>query len=507
VPPDRIDPAFRALPLDRLADAALGRARELGAEHADVRIERIGSQSVDLRDGEVVGVVDAAVVGLAVRVVVDGTWGFASHVELTPEQAVATAERAVGVARALAPLARERVERAAEPVYAGAEWCAPYEVDPLSVSAREKVAVLTDWSRRLLDAPGVDHVHAGVAVVRENKFYADLAGTSTLQQRVATAPALTATAVDRAGGDFETMDATVPPAARGWEYVGGTPEQGAWDADAELARIPEWLAEKATAPSVEPGRHDLVIDPSNLWLTIHESVGHATEYDRAIGYEAAYAGTSFATPELLGTLRYGSPAMHVTGDRTAPYGLATIGYDDDGVATTQWDLVRDGVLVGYQLDRTFAPRLGLHRSNGCAYADSPHHVPLQRMANVSLQPDPTVDRSTDDLIAAVDDGIYVVGDRSWSIDMQRANFQFTGQRFFRIRGGRLAGQLRDVAYRGVTTAFWGSLDAVGGPSTWRLYGAMNCGKAQPAQSAGVSHGCPSALFRQVDVLNTRQEGW
>jgi TldD protein len=501
--PGRIDPAFVALPLARLADAALGRARELGAEHADVRVERIASQSVDLRDGGVTGVVDAAVVGLAVRVLVDGTWGFASHVELTAERAAATAARAVEVARVLAPVARERVERAEEPVHAGAVWCSPYAVDPLAVPVDEKVALLGHWSGRLMGA-GVDHVQAGLEVVRENKFYADSAGTSTTQQRVRTAPTLQATVVDPDGG-FETMAVGVPPAGRGWEYLTGSSGQGAWDVDAELARLPGWLAEKARAPSVEPGRYDLVIDPSNLWLTIHESVGHATEYDRAIGYEAAYAGTSFATPDLLGTLRYGSAAMHVIGDRTVPHGLATIGYDDDGVATTRWDLVRDGVLVGYQLDRAFAPRLGLARSNGCAYADSPHHVPLQRMANVSLQPDPAVDRSTADLIAGVDDGIYVVGDRSWSIDMQRANFQFTGQRFYRIRGGRLVGQLRDVAYRGVTTAFWGALDTVGGPSTWRLYGATNCGKAQPAQSAGVSHGCPSALFRQVDVLNTRTE--
>ena len=500
--PGRIDAAFRALPLARLADAALSRARELGAEHADVRVERIVSQSVELRDAGVTGVVDSTVEGLAVRVVVDGTWGFASHVDLTPERAAATAERAVGVARALAPLARERVERAAEPVHAGVEWCSDYTVDPLTVPTGEKVAVLTDWSRRLLAAPAVDHVEAGLAVVRENKFYADLAGTSTLQQRVRTAPSIAVTTVDHHGGGFETMSSLAPPAARGWEYLTGT----GWDWDDELARLPEWLAEKAVAPSVEPGRYDLVIDPSNLWLTIHESVGHATEYDRAIGYEAAYAGTSFATPDLLGTLRYGSPLMHVTGDRTVPHGLATVGYDDDGVATGEWDLVRDGILVGYQLDRTFAPRLGLDRSNGCAFADSPHRVPLQRMANVSLQPDRAVDRATDDLIADVDDGIYVVGDRSWSIDMQRANFQFTGQRFFRIRGGRLAGQLRDVAYQATTTDFWGSLRAVGGPSTWRMFGAMNCGKGQPGQSAGVSHGCPSALFTQVDVLNIREEG-
>jgi TldD protein len=256
---------------------------------------------------------------------------------------------------------------------------------------------------------------------------------------------------------------------------------------------------------VQPGRYDLVIDPSNLWLTIHESVGHATEYDRAIGYEAAYAGSSFATPDKLGTLRYGSPAMRVTGDRTQPHGLATIGYDDDGVATSQWDLVADGTLVGYQTDRVFARRLGLERSAGCAYADSPHHVPIQRMANVSLQPDPSTDTATSDLISGVRRGIYIVGNRSWSIDMQRYNFQFTGQRFYRIEDGRLAGQLRDVAYQSTTTDFWGAMEAVGGASTWLLAGAINCGKAQPGQVAAVSHGCPSALFRGITVLNTREE--
>jgi TldD protein len=188
-----------------------------------------------------------------------------------------------------------------------------------------------------------------------------------------------------------------------------------------------------------------------------------------------------------------------------PHGLATVGYDDDGVATGEWDLVRDGVLVGYQLDRTFAPRLGLERSNGCAFADSPHHVPIQRMANVSLQPDPARDTTTDELIAGVDRGIYVVGDKSWSIDMQRYNFQFTGQRFYRIENGRLAGQLRDVAYQATTTDFWGSLRALGGPSSWLLSGALNCGKAQPGQVAAVSHGCPPGLFEQVNVLNAARE--
>jgi TldD protein len=288
----------------------------------------------------------------------------------------------------------------------------------------------------------------------------------------------------------------------GWEAVAG---DEVWNWTDELAQLPALLAEKVKAPSVTPGLKDLVIDPTNLWLTIHESIGHATEYDRAIGYEAAYAGTSFATPDKLGTMRYGSPAMNVTADRTVQHGLASIGYDDEGVAAQSWDLVRDGIFVGYQLDRVFAPRLGQPRSNGCSYADSPHHVPIQRMANVSLQP-AAEEISTAELIGRVADGIYIVGDKSWSIDMQRYNFQFTGQRFFRIRDGRLDGQLRDVAYQATTTDFWNSLEAVGGPSTWRLGGAFNCGKAQPGQVAPVSHGCPPALFRGVNVLNTVAEG-
>jgi TldD protein len=337
--------------------------------------------------------------------------------------------------------------------------------------------------------------------VLENKFYADTAGTTTTQQRVRVHPEFTALNVDRGAGAFHSMRTLAPPAGRGWEYLTGT----GWDWDAEIAGLPDLLAEHAKAVGVEPGRYDLVIDPSNLWLTIHESIGHATELDRALGYEAAYAGTSFATFDRLGSLRYGSPVMNVVGDRTAEHGLATIGYDDEGVAGQQFDIVRDGVLVGYQLNRQMARANGFERSNGCAFADSPGHIPLQRMANVSLQPSPD-GPSTEELISGVERGIYIVGDRSWSIDMQRFNFQFTGQRFYRIENGRLTGQLRDVAYQASTTDFWGSMEAVGGPQTYLLGGAFNCGKGQPGQTAPVSHGCPTALFRDVNVLNTKAEG-
>ncbi|MCV7200335.1 TldD/PmbA family protein [Mycobacterium angelicum] len=497
-----IDADFLELPRYDLAEAAISAALAAGASYADLRVHRISTEIIQLRDGELETSVINREIGLAVRVIVAGTWGFASHPELSPYVAAATARRAVHVATVLAPLNKERVTLAPEPVYADASWVSHYEIDPFMVPTPEKIAVLKDYSGRLLDADGVDHVSAGLTTVKEQTFYADSFGSWITQQRVRVMPSLEAVTVDADAGSFDSMRTLAPPTARGWEAVAG---DEVWNWTDELAELPSLLAEKVRAPSVMPGPTDLVIDPTNLWLTIHESIGHATEYDRAIGYESAYAGTSFATPDKLGTMQYGSSVMNVTADRTVEFGLASVGYDDEGVASQSWDLVRDGVFVGYQLDRVFAPRLGESRSNGCSYADSPHHVPIQRMANVSLQPG-TDNLSTEDLIGRVDDGIYIVGDKSWSIDMQRYNFQFTGQRFYRIRDGGLYGQLRDVAYQATTTDFWNSMEAVGGPSSWRLGGAMNCGKAQPGQVAAVSHGCPSALFRNISVLNTRTEG-
>jgi TldD protein len=500
-PASQIDPEFAAHPLRGMADAALQRAAELGAQHADFRAERIRSQRVGLSDGSLETLYDADDLGLAVRVVVEGTWGFASAVDLTPEAAARAAADAVAVARVAAAVNTERIDLAPEAAHGEVSWTSAYEVDPFSVGVVDKIALLDGWSAGLLAHKAVDHVDASLLQVRESKFYSDGATTAT-QQRVRVAPSVTAVAVG-ADGRFETMRTLAPPAGRGYEYLAGAP--GGWDFATELAGLGDLLAAKLTAPSVRAGRYDLVIDPSNLWLTIHESIGHATELDRALGYEAAYAGTSFATPDKLGRLRYGAAPMHVTGDRTVEHGLATIGYDDEGVAAQYWDLITGGVLTGYQLDRRMARMQGFGASNGCAYADSPGHMPIQRMANVSLQPAPG-GPSTADLIAGVEDGIYIVGDKSWSIDMQRYNFQFTGQRFFRISGGRLAGQLRDVAYQATTTDFWNSMEAVGGPQTYVLGGAFNCGKGQPSQVAPVSHGCPAVLMRGIRILNTAEEG-
>jgi TldD protein len=497
-----LDPTFSDLPYRTLGDAALARAQALGVAHADFRFDRIRYQHLGVRDGVLQGAADAEDLGFAVRVIHGGAWGFAAGVILTDDEAVRVAETAVAVAKVAAAMTTVPVELAPEPTYDDVTWISSYVVNPLDVPVAEKAALLVDWTNRLRAGAAVDHASASLQQVQENKYYADLTGTRTTQQRVRLQPGFEAMG---AGADtFDSMASIAPPVGRGWEYL----TDGSYDWGTEIDQVPDLLAEKLKAPSVEAGSYDLVIHPSNLWLTIHESIGHATELDRALGYEANYAGTSFATYDRLGTLQYGSPIMHVTGDRTIEHGLSTVGYDDEGVQAQSWDIVRDGVLVGYQLDRAMArmkPELNNGRSNGCAYADSPSHIPIQRMANVSLQP-AADGPSTEELIGRVDRGIYVVGDKSWSIDMQRFNFQFTGQRFYRIEGGELVGQLRDVAYQATTTEFWGSMEAVGGPDTWMLGGAFNCGKAQPGQVAAVSHGCPTSLFRGVRILNTNQEG-
>ncbi len=485
-----------------LTDAALSAAEAAGCAHAEIRVERIRSQEVRLRDAVPEGSSDDTEFGMGVRVVVDGAIGFAATVDVGPAEAANLVLQAVDTARVTARAGGGRVELAPEPPHGELAWSSPFEIDPGDVPLADKVALLESWSRPLLDHAAVSHVTASVLSVSEETYLADLGGTRATQRRVRLHPQLEALALSDSG--FETMRTLAPPVGRGWEYLTGGPGAG-WDWAAELAELPELLAEKLAAPSVEAGTYDLVVDPSNLWLTIHESIGHATELDRAMGYEAAYAGTSFATFDQLGTLQYGSPVMHVTGDRTVEHGLATVAIDSEGAAAQSFDLVRDGVLVGYQLDRSIASSMGFERSNGCAFADSPLHVPIQRMANVSLGHSGPAGPTTDDLIGHVERGIYILGDKSWSIDMQRYNFQFTGQRFFKIEGGRLVGQVRDVAYQATTTDFWGAMEAVGGSSTWVLGGAFNCGKGQPGQVAPVSHGCPSVLVRGVRVLNTRVE--
>jgi len=495
-----LDPTFLALPLDRLSEVALETmASTPGLDYGDLRIHRDLVQGIHVREGDLIALTDSEPMGFGIRLIVEGSFGFAASSELSEQGVLGAIKAAAQMARALKPLLPEQVALAAEPAHQES-WVGPYEQSPFAVPATEKVALMIEATSAAL-AAGAKFSEFYCLQVQENRLFVSTEGSRILQERVRMYPIFEVGMLDEQGsGLVETMRSSARPVGRGFEYF------RSHDFKAEAPQLVELLREKLQAPSVQPGPRDLVIDPSNLWLVIHESVAHGTELDRALGYEANFAGTTFATPDRVGTLQYGSSLMHVTGDRLEPFGLATVGFDDEGVAAQRWDIIRDGVLVGYQLNRQMAHKFQLPRSNGCAFADGWAHVPLQRMPNVSLQPDPVRDTSLDDLLGQVEDGIYIVGDKSWSIDQQRYNFQFTGQRFYRIQNGRLAGQLRDVAYQSRTPDFWGKMSAIGGPSSWRLEGAMNCGKGQPEQVAPVSHGCPPALFRQVNVLNTRSEG-
>ena len=408
---------------ESLSSAALDAAASHGASVAQFRLAKHDMRGVSLRDGVVENIGSESNVALSVRVVHSGAWGFAATTELSIQGAIDTAMRAIQVAKISAQVAADEVVLASEPIHGKQNWTLPIEVDAFAKSDSEIIDFLQSWNVKISSSSIVSHIESNVGMGRDQSFYSDLVGNEIAQQRDRISAALTAIHVSDSG--FEDMRTCAPPAGRGWEYLTGT----GWDWDSEIARIPEYLDEKVKSPSVTPGAWDLVIDPTNLWLTIHESIGHATELDRALGYEANYAGTSFATIDKLGSFKYGSPIMNVTGDRNSEHGLSTVGFDDEGVAAQKWDLIKNGILVGYQTDRSIAGKIDMDRSNGCAFADSALHSPIQRMPNVSLQPG-TADLTTKDLISNVESGIYVVGDKSWSIDMQRFNFQFTAMSSF-----------------------------------------------------------------------------
>jgi TldD protein len=497
-------PAMDAATRDLLL-AALDAARGAGAAYADARIARRRQNSIFTREQQIRNVVESESLGCGVRVLVDGTWGFAATRRLTRQAVTAAAREAVGVARANRAARDRAVEWLPAPAVRNGSWRSPYRLDPFAVSMEEKATLLLRANAEALRVPNVRFVSSALFFVKEEKSYANTDGSLIAQTLIRTLPSFTATAVAPDRSDFQSRGNVVAPMQRGWEYVLEA------DLPGNAGRWGEEAAQKLAARPVEPGRHDLVLDPGNLWLTIHESIGHPTELDRAMGYEANYAGTSFLAPpeRMLGRLRYGPEFMNVQGDRSQEGGLSNCGWDDDGVAPDEFLLIRDGVLHDYQTTREQADWLRWWyerqgrpvRSHGCSYADSWASVAFQRMPNVSLLPGER-DLSWDDLIAATDRGIAIVGDGSYSIDQQRYNAQFGGQLFYEIRDGRIAGMLKDVAYQIRTPDFWNSLDLLGGRSAYRLGGSFFDGKGQPSQSNAVSHGTPPARFRQVTVIST-----
>ncbi|HEV8335360.1 MAG TPA: TldD/PmbA family protein [Candidatus Polarisedimenticolia bacterium] len=483
--------------MNELAALGLEAARSAGAGYADVRINRYRNQRLAAREDHLTAISDEESYGMGIRVLVKGTWGFAASSRVTREEVPRVAALAVATAKANVAGRSEAVRLVPVERYEDV-WQTPYVKDPFEVPLDRKVELLLAINREALRVKGAKYCSSSLHFVREDKSFASTAGTLLSQTLVRCNPAYTVTAVDGKTGRFATRSHDIPPAAYGYEYV-----EEAHLADA-AGRIAEEAVQKLRARPAGAGRKDLVLHPSNLWLTIHESVGHPTELDRALGYEANFAGTSFATPDKLGKLRFGSPRVNFIADRILPGGLATVGYDDDGVKARRWHLVKDGLFVDYQTTREQARWIGQNSSKGCAHADSWASIPFQRMPNVSLLPG-TAARSAEELIAEVKDGIYIVGDGSYSIDQQRYNFQFSGQSFREIRDGKLGDALRDLAYQSNTTEFWNACDGLGGPETWMTHGTFYDGKGEPGQVNAVSHASPVARFRGINVLSTERK--
>jgi TldD protein len=490
-----------------LAFVALDAARAAGASYADVRVSRNRSQSVTTREQQITGLADNETMGMGIRVIAGGSWGFVATNLLTRDEVASAARQAVAQARANAVAQLRPVELAPAEVHRDGQWGSPVGIDPFEIAIEDKVSLLFAANQAALDVRGARFVNASFSFLREDKFFANSEGTVTNQTIYRTTPNVSVTAVAEDGSDFQSRASTdIAPRGLGWEHV--------LDSDL-IGNAPRWAeeaVEKLSARSVEPGRYDLVLLPTHLWLTIHESIAHPTELDRVFGYEANYAGTSFIYPpeDFLGRFRYGPEIMNVQGERTSPGGLSTVGFDDEGVRPRDYLIVRDGVLNDLQTTREQVPWLAdWYRqsgqpvvSHGCSYAQSWADVQFQRMPNVNLLPHPDRDVPLDELIEGVENGILIDGNGSFSIDQQRYNAQFTGQVFREIRNGRVGGMLKDVAYQFRTPEFWNSMDLIGGPSTYWVGGANNDGKGQPSQVNAVSHGCVPTRHRQIDVINT-----
>ena len=490
------DPAEKELAL-----LALDEAISAGARYADVRISQHYFEAINTREEQITGVTKSDSYGIGIRALVGGSWGFAATRKLSRESVSASAREATAIASANNQVAPSQITLADVKVVPDGRWITPHAVDPFDVPLEQKAELLFAANRAALGVAGVSFVSSSVSSVKERRLVATSLGSVIQQTLIRINPDLNITAVSSDRSDFQSRGGVVEAAGRGWEYVESLDMPGNAQGWAEEAVM------KLTAKSVDAGSWDLVLDPSNLWLTIHESIAHPTELDRALGYEANYAGTSFLSPPeaVLNKFRLGPDFMTFMGNRTEEGGCATIGWDDEGVPATSWPIIDKGLFVNYQTTREQAAWIseltGIEGSLGCSYGQNWSSISFQRMPNVSLMPG-EAPLSEEDVIGQTDHGVLIEGRGSYSIDQQRYNAQFAGQVFWEIRNGKKHQMLRDVAYIIRTPEFWRSLAVIGGPETYRLGTTFGDAKGQPGQSNAVSHGCPISLFRNVNIINT-----
>src|ERR1700761_7292440 len=488
--------------LEKLGDVALREAKKYKATYADIRIVRLRDQRIGLRlspergTGKTLSVPmvsENSSFGFGVRVIVNGAWGFASSPIVTAEEIAAITNEAVIIAKANASIQSRPIQLAPVAAYRD-RWVTPHDKDPFDVPMSEKLDLLQRVTAQAKKNPKVFTGTASLNLRGEDKYFASSEGSSIQQYILQIYGNVDATAVDRKNNVSRSRSYVPTQASAGWEYV---PEM---NLEENAERIREEVVEHLTAPAVTPGKKDLILMPNHLMLTIHESVAHPTELDRALGYEANYAGTSYVTMDKIGK-RIASEHCTFVGDRTAPRGLATCGYDDDGVKTSEFTIIDKGIFRNYQTTREQAHLVGDKESHGCCQADSWATVPFQRMPNVWLKPG---DRETtlDSLIAGIDDGVLIDGRGSYSIDQQRYNFEFGGDAFWEIKGGKTGGMISRVSYQARTPDFWQACDGVAGPQYWRQFGTTGDAKGEPTQINSISHGCSPTRFRGINVILT-----
>jgi TldD protein len=470
-----------------LAHVALETARSAGAQYADIRIAGHRTQRIYARNERIAHVDDSETVGFGVRCLANGAWGFASSAVLSADSVRRIAQQAASIARASALAKLEDVVLAEEPPHV-IDYRTPRQIDPFSIPIDEKSALLLQVNEIMRKTPEVRLAIGYILLIKQNQLYMSTEGSDIYRDRLITSGVINAQTVGE--GERQSRELHAYGMHAGWEHILRTDFVG------QAERVAAEAKAKLTAASAPEGRMDLVLDPEHLHLTIHESIGHATELDRVLGYEADYAGTSFATVDKLGKFQYGSKIVNVLADNTTPEYLASTGADDDGVEGQKWEIVHEGVLVDYGTSREVAPKIGQKRSHGTNRADGWQSAPIVRIPNIGILPGKG---TPEELIADTKDGILIEGAGTWSIDQQRLNFQFGGDMFYRIRNGKKAEMLKNVVYRASTPEFWNACDAICGPEDWRAVGVLNCGKGQPPQVGFMSHYSATSRFRNIEV--------
>ncbi len=461
----------------------------LGAEYADVRFETHRDERIEARNGVVATLSDQTSRGYGVRALFEGAWGFAASGDLTPSGIDLAAARAMQIARAGAGIARRRIGRVPPQAYA-ADFATPVARDPHGVPLGERVSMLLEAEKALHCSPQISVGRAWIDLWAIEKYFYSSIGSRIEQSVRQTGSGIQAMAVGE--GDVQTR--TFPGDV-------GLYQSGGWEVveRAQLRENAQRIAEEAVAllkaPQCPSGTIDVILGGSQVSLQIHESCGHPAELDRVLGWEANFSGVSFLEIAQLDRLRYGSGAVTIIIDNTLPQGLATVGYDDEGTQSTRSDLVRSGVLVGYEMSNDTARIIG-RESNACVRAESWKFAPMIRMCNLNLLPGAT---PFEHLFDDVKDGVHMESNRSWSIDDHRLNFQFGCEIAWEIKNGKRGRMLKNPTYAGITPEFWNACDAVADERSWVAWGTPNCGKGEPMQTGRTAQCASPARFRNVRV--------